>query len=184
MSVTTFSIPTLETERLILRAIREDDIAFEKEFLASDAARFVGGPMPAHRAWRAMAMMIGHWALRGFGFWALEEKAGGGYMGRVGLWYPDGWPEREVGWTLMPHAWGRGFATEAAIAARSHAYDILGWQTAISQIAPENHASKAVARRLGAGFEKTHDDPEYGLTEIWRHPAPDTLVNGGMEAYA
>ncbi|PSL22290.1 GNAT family N-acetyltransferase [Shimia abyssi] len=170
---TTFAIPTLETDRLILRAHCEDDIATEKDFFASDASKFVGGPLPPHRAWRSIAMVIGHWALRGFGFWALEEKATGTYMGRVGLWFPDGWFEREIGWTLMPHATGKGYATEAGFAARAHAYETLGWDTAVSQIDPMNDASKAVARRLGAIFEQHFEDPEYGTIEIWRHPGPD-----------
>ncbi len=181
---TTVTIPTLETDRLILRATREADIAAEIEFYASDAARFVGGPKKPHETWRILATMLGHWALRGYGFWALEEKATGAYMGRVGLWYPHGWFEREIGWTLMPAAQGKGFATEAALAARAHAYDVLGWDTAISQIDPANAPSKAVARRLGATFETFYQDPEYGEIEIWRHLAPGELVNGGMEAYA
>ncbi|MDA5557259.1 GNAT family N-acetyltransferase [Shimia sp. MMG029] len=179
-----YEVPQLETERLILRAHRESDIDAEKAFFASDSSQFVGGPLPPHRAWRTVAMMMGHWALRGFGFWALEEKATGVYVGRAGLWFPDGWMEREIGWTLMNNATGKGYATEAAMAARSYAYDVLGWDTAISQIDPKNDASKAVAKRLGARFEKHFEDPEYGQIEIWRHPAPADLVNGGMEAYA
>ncbi|MDU8927577.1 GNAT family N-acetyltransferase [Alisedimentitalea sp. MJ-SS2] len=178
------NIPTLETERLILRAPRESDFAAEAEFFASDASRFVGGPIQPHEAWRALAMIVGHWAFRGYGFWALEEKSTGTYAGRTGLWFPHGWSEREIGWTLMPAAWGKGYATEAAIAARAHAYDVLGWDTAISQIAPENEPSKAVARRLGASFESVYDDPKWGPVEIWRHLAPGDLENGGMEAYA
>ena len=180
----TLSIPTLETERLILRAPQESDFAAENAFFETDASRFVGGPKKPHQTWRYMAMMIGHWALRGYGFWALEDKATGAYLGRVGLWFPHGWLESEVGWTLMPTATGHGYATEAALAARAHAYDILGWDTAISQINPDNMASKAVAQRLGATFEKTYDDPEYGPIEVWRHPAPDLMVDGSMEAYA
>lgn len=170
--MTSFTIPTLETDRLILRAPREEDFAAEYDFFASDASRFVGGPQPAHRTWRALATVIGHWALRGFGFWALEDKATGTYQGRVGLWFPMGWKEREIGWTLMPHATGHGYATEAAIAARAHAYEMLGWDSAISQIDPANAASKAVARRLGARFESHYEDPEYGTMEIWRHLSP------------
>ncbi|MCW1955078.1 MAG: GNAT family N-acetyltransferase [Roseobacter sp.] len=177
-------IPRLETERLILRAHREEDFRLEAEFYATEASRFVGGPVPEHKTWRMLAMMVGHWAFRGFGFWALEEKETGRYMGRAGLWFPQGWAEREIGWTLMNHATGKGYATEAALAARAHAYDVLGWDTAISQIAPSNTASKAVARRLGASFEQMHQDPEYGEIEIWRHLAPAEIVNGGMEAYA
>ncbi|WP_300517197.1 GNAT family N-acetyltransferase [Aliiroseovarius sp.] len=167
--MTSFTIPTLETDRLFLRAPREEDFAAEYDFFASDASRFVGGPLPPHRTWRALATVIGHWALRGFGFWALEDKATGTYQGRVGLWFPMGWKEREIGWTLMPHATGHGYATEAAIAARAHAYELLGWDSAISQIDPANTASKAVARRLGARFESHYEDPEYGTMEIWRH---------------
>lgn len=95
----TFTIPTLETDRLILRALREEDFAAEYDFFASETSRFVGGPLPEHRTWRALATVIGHWALRGFGFWALEDKATGTYQGRVGLWYPLGWKEREIAWT-------------------------------------------------------------------------------------
>ncbi|RKT27934.1 ribosomal-protein-alanine N-acetyltransferase [Roseovarius halotolerans] len=179
-----FTIPSLETERLILREPRESDFEHERDFFASDASRFVGGPTQPHQVWRNLAMLMGHWAFRGFGFWGVEEKSSGTYMGRVGLWYPHGWFGREIGWTLMPHATGKGFATEAALAARAHAYDILGWDTAISQIAPENEPSKAVARRLGAGFEQMYDDPIYGPIEIWRHIAPGNPVDGGMEAYA
>jgi len=177
-------IPTLETERLILRAPREADVEAEAAFYATDASKFVGGPLPAHRVWRSIAMLVGHWAFRGYGFWALEDKATGTYLGRTGLWYPQGWYEREIGWTLMNHATGKGYATEAATAARSYAYDELGWDTAISQIAPGNEASKAVARRLGAKFETIYEDPEYGEIEIWRHLSADDLSAGGMEAYA
>ena len=177
-------IPQLETERLILRAPQESDFEPEAAFYATDASRFVGGPKKPHETWRSLAMLMGHWAFRGYGFWALEEKATGTYLGRVGLWFPHGWFEREIGWTLMPQAQGKGYATEAALAARAHAYDVLGWDTAISQIAPANEPSKAVARRLGARFEQMYDDPEYGPIEIWRHLAPADIENGGMEAYA
>ena len=140
--------------------------------------------MQPHETWRTLASMVGHWAFRGYGFWALEDKATGTYLGRTGLWFPHGWKEREIGWTLMPAAWGHGFATEAALAARTHAYDVLGWDTAISQIAPENEASKSVARRLGASYETVYEDPKWGPVEIWRHLSPADIENGGMEAYA
>lgn len=179
-------IPVLETERLLLREPREADFAWERDFYATADSRFVGGPKSPADTWRSLAMLLGHWAWRGYGFWALEDRETGTYQGRVGLWCPHGWPEPELAWTLMPHARGKGYATEAALSARAHAYDVLGWETAISQIDPANEASKAVARRLGARFERMHDDddPNFGPHEIWRHPAPADLVNGGMEAYA
>ncbi|WP_322867831.1 GNAT family N-acetyltransferase [Aquicoccus sp. G2-2] len=180
----TTAIPTLETERLILREPREADFAHERDFYQSDESRFVGGPKTPEATWRSLAMLMGHWAFRGFGFWGLEDKATHTYQGRVGLWFPHGWKGREIGWTLMPHARGRGYATEAALAARAHAYDILGWDTAISLIAAGNAASKAVARRLGAAHESTFEDEDYGPVEIWRHRAPSEIADGGMEAYA
>ncbi|QHQ35748.1 GNAT family N-acetyltransferase [Algicella marina] len=173
---TTFTIPTIETDRVILRAPKESDIADETSFFASDESRFVGGPMTAELTWRAIASVLGHWALRGYGFWALEERSTGAYLGRSGLWKPEGWPEEEIGWTLMPHARGRGFATEAGRRAREYAYQILGWKTAISLIDPSNAASIAVARRLGAKQETTFEHERHGLMQIWRHPAPEELA--------
>ena len=92
--------------------------------------------------------------------------------------------ECAVRWRINCNTAGKGFATEAAIASRAHAYDVLGWDTAISQIDPANEASRAVATRLGASFEKHHEDPDFGMIEIWRHPSAADLMAGGMEAYA
>jgi len=172
LAPTSIHIPTLETERLFLRALREDDIDEEAAFFASERSAFVGGPLAREQVWRAVAGMIGHWGLRGFGFWGLEEKAGGRYLGRVGLWAPEGWPEPELGWTLMAHAEGRGFAREAALAARAFAYDHLGWTTAISLIAAGNTRSEALATRLGATLERAWLHPVHGAMNIWRHPGP------------
>lgn len=178
------NIPTLETDRLILRAPCEADAEQEFAFFETDASRFVGGPLRPDEVWRQQAAILGHWLMRGYGFWALDDKATGSYLGRVGLWNPLGWPEPEIGWTLLPAAQGNGYATEAALAARAHAYDVLGWPTAISLILPENEPSKAVARRLGASLDSYYQHPKYGPTEIWRHLAPGEIENGGMEAYA
>ncbi|GAA6159773.1 GNAT family N-acetyltransferase [Ruegeria sp. HU-ET01832] len=184
MNTLTPHIPRLETERLILRALSESDFDAEAEFFASDASKFLGGPKRSDETWRLMAQLLGHWVLRGYGFWGVEEKDSGRYVGHVGLWFPHSWPEPEIGWTLMNDATGKGYATEAALAARSHAYEVLGWETAVSMIDPENTASKAVADRLGAKFDYTYDHPAFGAMQVWRHPAPADLVNGGMEAYA
>ena len=94
-------IPRLETERLILRAPSEADLEAEAEFFASTPLEIVGGPLRRDETWRSIAMLLGHWAMRGFGFWGVEEKDTGIYVGRVGLWFPEGWPEPEIGWTLM-----------------------------------------------------------------------------------
>lgn len=178
------NIPQLETERLILRAPRAADFEPESVFYASEEARFLGGPQEASATWRTLAVMIGHWVLRGYGFWAVEDKASGAYLGRVGLWNPMGWREEEISWALMPYAQGRGFATEAAFAVRRHAYEVLGWQTAISQISVENEPSKALARRMGAQLETTYDVPDFGMMEVWRHLSPAAARKQDAEAAA
>ena len=175
LAPTTFAIPTLETERMFLRAMRADDIEAEIAFFQTERSRSVGGPIPANQVWRAVAGMIGHWALRGYGFWALEEKTTGTYLGRAGLWNPHPWPEPEIGWTLMQPAEGKGFAHEAALAARAYAYDTLGWTTANSLILAGNTRSEALAGRLGARLEGEYLHPTVGAMNIWRHPSPGQL---------
>jgi len=143
--------PTLETQRLVLRMLRESDTDAYAEMVADpEVMRFLGGkPMSRQEAWRNMAMVIGHWRLRGYGFWAVEEKSSGELVGRVGCWRPEGWPQLEVGWTLRRSFWGRGYATEAARASVEYAFEALGQTRVISLIAPENVNSIRVAERLG-----------------------------------
>jgi RimJ/RimL family protein N-acetyltransferase len=175
MNAFALDIPVLETERLILRAPSIDDFEADVEFYATERSAGVGGPQPRDQVWRNLAARIGHWVMRGYGYWAVDEKATSTYCGRVGLWFPDGWPEREIGWTLMGHAEGRGIAHEAAIRVRTYAYETLGWTTAISLIAPTNERSKTLARRLGATLDSIYEHPSYGPVEIYRHPGPGSL---------
>ena len=169
-------IPWLKTERLTLREYRQSDFDDFATFYASDRSRFIGGPMPRELAWRALAVHLGHWSLRGFGFWAVEEKATGRFCGHVGLWHPEGWPEPEVGWVLMGPAEGRGIALEAAIAARQHAYQSLHWSTAISMIDPGNTRSIRLAERMGCRHESDFNHARLGRMQVWRHPAPTELT--------
>ena len=99
-------------------------------------------------------MLVGHWALRGYGMWAVQELESGAFIGRVGLHYPEGWPERELAWALARAYWGRGYAFEAATAALRIAFDTLGWSRAVSLIAPANLRSIRLAERLGERFER------------------------------
>ena len=155
----------LETERLVLRMFREPDTDAYAEMLADpEVMRFLGGkPLPRAEAWRNMAMVLGHWQLRGYGFWAVEERASGELVGRVGCWHPEGWPGLEVGWTLRRRSWGRGYATEAARASAVYAFDVLGQERVISLIAPENVNSIRVAERLG---EKPAGEWEIAGTKV------------------
>jgi RimJ/RimL family protein N-acetyltransferase len=143
----------LETERLLLRPFRGTDIdeyaamcadSEVMEFLSAD-----GALLSRADAWRQMSMFLGHWELRGFGTWALEERATGAFVGRIGLHYPEGWPDRELGWTIDRRFWGRGFAAEGARAALDHAFGTLGWSHVVSLVHPNNRRSAQLAERLG-----------------------------------
>ncbi|MGJ3263778.1 MAG: GNAT family N-acetyltransferase [Salinarimonas sp.] len=183
MSASTLEIPRLETERLVLRAWREADFEpFAAFYADAESARHVGGVDDRIGAWRRMASYAGHWQLRGYGFWALEETASGSFVGYCGLWFPEGWPEPEIGWGLMPAFRGRGYVIEAARRVRDHAYRDLGWTTLISSIDPDNHASARVAQRLGARRDGTFD-LRGEVMGIWRHPGPDALdpTSGTMD---
>jgi RimJ/RimL family protein N-acetyltransferase len=165
-------IPVLETERLTLRAWREEDLAPFAAFCADEAtAPYLGGAVGPADAWRRMSNQIGHWVLPGYGSWAVEEKASGQWVGYSGLWNPHGWPEPEVMWGLAASAHGRGYATEATRRARDFAYRELGWTTLISCIAPDNLASQRVALRLGAVLESSIE-LKGSKADIYRHPSP------------
>ena len=144
------SIPTLETERLLLRAWRDDDLdAYAALSADREVMRFLGGPQARPDAWRSIAAMIGHWVLRGFGAWAVERKSDGALLGRVGIQRPEGWPATEAVWTLGRPYWGQGYATEGAKASLDYGFKALALPKLVSFIDAENVASQNVAKRLG-----------------------------------
>ena len=149
--------PTLETEYLILRPFKDDDVDDYFGVLDSpEVRRWLHIPESLDRsdAWQQMAWFVGQWELRGTGHWALEEKKSGQFVGRAGLHRPErhDWPGVEVGWLLHPDYWGRGYATEAGAAAVRYGFEDLQVDKLFSCILPENHRSQAVAKRLGFEF--------------------------------
>jgi RimJ/RimL family protein N-acetyltransferase len=144
-------IPRLETERLVMREFRENDLGAWTAIMGDpDVARYVApAPMNRDEAWRSMAASLGHWMLRGYGAWAVERKSDSALIGRVGMIHPEGWPGLEIGWTLGKAAWGKGYATEASAAAMRYAFLTQPVDRLISNIDPDNTASQAVATRLG-----------------------------------
>lgn len=165
--------PTLHTERLTLRLPQLQDFDASADFMASERSKPVGGPIERHIAWSKFAAQAGMWALRGFGSWMLEEKSTGTLMGRVGLFYPDGWLEPELGWVAFEPGEGKGFIYEAAIAARNYAYDVLNMPALISTISADNTRSLKLANQLGAKYESDWQSP-FGVLGVYRHPAPET----------
>jgi len=147
------AVPRLQTDRLLLREFRQAEFEAYAAMMADpDVTRYLGDGRPLSRAdaWRQMAMFAGHWDLLGFGVWAVEERATGAFIGRVGLMQPEGWPGFELAYTLSRGAWGRGYAREAAGAALEFARQVLRRTSVISIIRPANAASIRVARSLGA----------------------------------
>lgn len=159
----------LTTDRLILRPIdpERDFEAWARTMADPDTVRYLGlEPMSRREAWRNMAAVIGHWQIRGYGFFSVEHRETGEWVGRVGPWYPEGWPAPEVGWTISPDHTRKGYATEAARAAIAYAFDTLGWKRVSHVILEGNAASVAVAEKVGSslierqsGLEGITDDP-------------------------
>lgn len=152
------TIPQFETQRLRLRAFTIDDFETYAAICANPAVmRFIGTgqTLTREQAWRQLATILGHWSLRGYGLWAVEEKSSGDLIGRIGLWNPEGWPGCEVGWLLRQRSWNQGLAKEGAIAAIQYAARTLELTQLVSVIHPENQASIGLAESLGATYAKT-----------------------------
>ncbi|WP_158965340.1 GNAT family N-acetyltransferase [Chachezhania sediminis] len=180
MTVTLANTPVIETERLILRAPKGSDAEASVAFFGTDRSRYMGGPQTRAQAWRSFAGVIGHWVVRGWGLFVVCEKGSDTPLGAVGPWMPEGWTDREIGWSMWdPSVEGKGYAFEAAQAARAYAYGTLGWTTAISYIDPENARSIALAKRMGCTLDDDlplPDLPDWDGTLVFRHPGPDALA--------
>ena len=169
------AIPTLETERLIMRSFAGGDLDSMTEFFADEGSFYYGGPLKAEDAWRRLATYAGHWILNGFGEWALEEKSSGKFVGFCGPWKPAGYAEPEIAWALLKRYYGKGYAREAAVMALKFVYETLGWPTAMSLIEPGNAPSVKLAERLGAKAESRFDI--YGREAvIYRHLPPAAFL--------
>lgn len=170
------SIPVLETERLILRAPASRDFDTLAAFFADETRAWgFGGALNRDEAWRWMASVLGHWALRGYGFWMIADKETDAALGLCGIWNPEGAPEPEIGWVAFAGAEGRGIAYEAAQTARRHAYEVMGMGALTSNILPGNTRSIALAERMGAHFERTYENRRLGEMLVYRHPGPEAV---------
>lgn len=169
-------IPTLTTDRLTLRAPVETDFELVARFFASKERSWgFGGPLDRTGAWRWFASNVGHFALKGHGFWFLDT-ADGQTVGMVGLWGPEGWNETELGWVMFENSEGKGYALEAARAVRDYAYETLGWGPLCSNIVPGNDRSVALAKRMGAVLEAEWNSPTHGIELVYRHPSKEALT--------
>lgn len=154
------SVPILHTRRLVLRGFAQDDFEPFADIVSDpEVVRYLdnGAPLSREDCWRGMALFIGHWHLRGYGWWAVEDRRTGEFLGRIGLYNPEGWPGIEVGWLLRRDVWGAGLATEGATAAIKFAFDVVGAGHVISLIDPRNARSIRVAEKIGEQYEADLD---------------------------
>jgi RimJ/RimL family protein N-acetyltransferase len=168
---TAVHIPTLETERLVLRALRREDFAAYARTLASPRAGWIGH-RTRRQAWMEFCGDVAGWQLLGFGHWAVD-RADGAHLGVVGFQHPPHFPEPEIGWMLHAGHEGHGYAFEAARAALDWAQGRLA--PLVSYVTPGNHRSEALARRLGAAPDPDAPLPDGETrdeTTVWRHWGP------------
>lgn len=170
--MTTPNVPLVETERLRLRGHRHDDFeALAALWTDASVTRQIGLP-PSTRgdSWGRLLRYVGHWTLLGYGFWAIEEKASGRYAGEIGFAdfkraiSPPLGDAPEMGWVLAPWAQGRGYASEAALAAFGWGAAHFGPVTTCCLIDPANLASIRVAEKCG--FRETERVPYEGSTVL------------------
>ena len=142
---------------------------------ASDRAKYMGGPVAPQQMWYWMASEVGSWSLKGFGSWGIERTEDGAFLGQVGINQPYHFPEPELGWVLLKHAEGQGFAFEAATAVLNWWWQTSQANTLVSYITPGNTRSETLATRLGATPDAAgpwptgEDAPE---TTVYRHRRP------------
>jgi RimJ/RimL family protein N-acetyltransferase len=165
--------PRLETDRLVLRAWEDDDLdAYAALCADRDVMRYIGNGSPQRReqAAAAMASFREGWAERDYDLWCVARPADDVCIGFVGLHVPDFLPEImpavEIGWRLARDAWGHGYATEAAIAARGHAFDTVGLDRLVSIAHADNDASTNVMRKLGMRLERATAHPVHAVPVV------------------
>ena len=181
----TFTIPTLETDRLILRAPQLSDTEHFIAFMTSDRAQYVGGtmmgPQGRRNAGRGFGNLAGQWVLRGYGLFIGALKSDPKTpLGGFGVFHPVTIQEPEFGWTVYDAAFeSKGYVTEAMRKIIPWAWDVIGTDTAQSHIDDGNDASVQVAKALGATFDADETeranapDGEFGdapqIVNIYRH---------------
>jgi RimJ/RimL family protein N-acetyltransferase len=157
-------VPELVTERLSLRAPHLADFDAWVEVLCGPSTEFMGGPFTREEAYMEFASAAGSWLLHGHGCWTVTLTATSEVLGFVLINMEPGDLEPELGYLFVPAAEGQGYASEAARAARHFAKDILNLSSLVSYVAPDNHRSAALAKRIGASL-----DGEVDGSHVWRH---------------
>lgn len=155
------SVERLTTSRLLLRELRRSDFdAYADHMADPSATAHLAGVLDRRRAWSAFAALTGAWMLTGAGWWAVELRATGEFIGTVGGFFREtalalgpAAADLELGWNLRKPFWRKGYATEAARAALAFGFARHPVRRAIAHIDEKNVASTGVARAIGMTFE-------------------------------
>lgn len=172
--------PTLETARLRLRAHRVEDFDGCRAIWSDpEVTRYIGGkPATGEEVWRRLLTYAGLWSLLGFGYWAIEERATGRYVGDIGFaeFQRDIEPALrgmlECGWALARAARGQGYASEALAAIEAWRKTHFPDCRAVCIIAPDNFASVRVAEK--AAFRRWHETTYHGHATVVFGGPPST----------
>lgn len=159
-----------ETPRLVAHRIGEGDVdAMLAVYGDREAMRWVGDGEPLDRAGcvRWVEVTLRNYATRGYGMWALRERASGQVIGFGGIVHPGGQPEAEIKYAFLRAAWGRGLATEAAAALLAHATGPLGLARVIATVAPANLASQRVLEKAGMARGALRSNEEGSTTQMF-----------------
>lgn len=161
----------IETKRLKLRQFVDEDWKdIHLYYSDEEATKYTfGRSLSEGDSWRAMASMIGHWHIRGYGPYAIENKISKKVIGICGFWYPNDWPELEIKWALSRQHWGKGYASEAARSIQKVALKYFPHKPLISFIDSNNVASIKLALAINAVLEKEVEFRD-GKWHIYRHP--------------
>jgi len=148
------------TERLHLRPFRPGDFEAHAAICADpEVMRFIrAGALTRSDSWWQLARYMGHWQLRGYGLWAVVERASDRLVGHLGFLDPEGGHGFEMGWALAREAWGKGFALEGTRAALRYAFATLKKDHVACVIRPDNARSIRLAEKLDARLEREFDE--------------------------
>lgn len=168
------SVPTLRTERLVLRSPCEADFPTYARFFADvEASAFYGGPLPEVGAWSRLARDVGHWTLRGYGVWVVERIDTRQTIGACGLYWPGGWPRPELTWWILPEHRRSGFAREASLAAIRFGHEVLGWTQVETHAADANLAAQGLIAALDGTVVAREVFPDGQTRTVYAFPNPD-----------
>jgi RimJ/RimL family protein N-acetyltransferase len=178
------AIPTVESERLILRAHRAEDLeAATTIWSHPEVYRYITGQALGRQdVWMRLLRYSGLWDFLGYGYWAVEERVSGRYIGQLGfadfkrglVGFDGHYPE--AGWVMHPDMAGRGYATEAMLAALGWLDVQPAWPRSFCIIGPQNSRSVRVAEKLGYRFTM---NTRFGdeLTAVYFREGPGSTVS-------